>query len=376
MRQEALDLLEKLLGIPSVNSVDQEKKVAEYIAAYFQDHGIKAELQYIDEAHANVMAFLPGKDTKRTMIWNGHLDTVPYGNLEEWKTDPSAATELEGKVYARGASDMKSGLAAMVYALCNTSEIPAYNIQFLGTCDEEKNGLGASEILRKKCMEQAEWLLIGEPTGMQLGIAQKGCLWLEIKVKGKTSHGAYPKEGVNAIHYGICLAKRLETYISTYSFGILGSSTAQITMIEGGVALNMTADECCVKMDIRMVPGLTKEKVLDFAGKILQEEQKITPGLEAEFNVLNDRRAIKIDSQHPMTLALRKILRSYGYEGNDIGLNFFTDASILDRYDKKQILLFGPGEPSMAHKPNEYVDIKKYTDAIHILMEFMQECMI
>lgn len=374
MESESLDLLRKILEIPSVNSVDQEKKAAEYIAAYFQKHGIQAEVQEIDDIRANVIAFLPGKDPERTMIWNGHLDTVPYGNLKEWRTDPSVAVLEDGKLFARGASDMKSGLAAMVYAMCHAPEPPAYNIQFLGTCDEEKNGLGASWILKENKMAQAECLLIGEPTGMGLGIAQKGCLWLEIRVRGKTSHGAYPQEGISAIHHGIRIAERLGEYVRSYAFGILGNSTAQITMIDGGVALNMTADECCVKMDIRMVPGLTKEMVLAYGREILQDEQKKAPGLEAEFHVLNDRRAIHIDEGHWMPSALGSILRSHGYEGGPAGINFFTDASVLDRYDQKRILLFGPGEPSMAHRPNEYVHIKKYKDAILVLMEFMQEC--
>lgn len=376
MEKNALELLKKMLEIPSVNSSDQEQKMAEFIAAYFKQHGIASEVQYIDCTHANVIAFLPGKNSRRTMVWNGHLDTVPYGNLEEWNTDPLAATEQDGNLYARGASDMKSGLAAMIYAMCHTKDKPAYNIQFIGTCDEEKNGLGASAILQEKRMAEAECILIGEPTGMQLGVAQKGCLWLQIRIKGKTSHGAYPEEGINAIHHGTELAQKLIAYVEGFSLGILCSSTAQITKISGGVAANMTADECCLCIDIRMVPGLTKEMVIAHAKELIQLEQKTVPGLRAEFEILNERRAIMIDSQHPMTSALRRIVRSYGYEGSDIGINFFTDASVLDRKDEKRILLFGPGEPSMAHKPNEHVSIKKYTDAVHVLLKFMQESII
>ena len=101
--------------------------------------------------------------------------------------------------------------------------------------------------------------------------------------------------------------------------------------------------------------------------------QEKAPGLLAEFTVLNDRRAIEIDSEDWLPASLGRILESHGYEGSEIGINFFTDASVLDRIGEKKILLFGPGEPSMAHKPNECVSIQKYKDAIQVLLELMQE---
>ena len=140
MNGNALELLKQILEIPSVNSQDNEGAVAEFLADFFKELGVQAEVQKIDDTHANVIAFVPGKNRERTMIWNGHLDTVPYGSLKEWQTDPAKTKELDGKLYARGSSDMKSGLAAMAYALCHLDGEPACNIQFLGTCDEEKGG--------------------------------------------------------------------------------------------------------------------------------------------------------------------------------------------------------------------------------------------
>ena len=334
MNGNALELLKQILEIPSVNSQDNEGAVAEFLADYFKEHGVQAEVQKIDDTHANVIAFVPGKNRERTMIWNGHLDTVPYGSLKEWQTDPAKTKELDGKLYARGSSDMKSGLAAMAYALCHLDGEPACNIQFLGTCDEEKGGLGAEMALKDGKMADGKWILVGEPTGLRLGIAQKGCLWLDISAKGFTSHGAYPKEGANAVSCAVRIADQVKAFVEQTEHSLLGSSTAQITMIDGGVANNMTPDQCRVVMDIRMVPGLTSEQVI----------------------------------------AKAKQIKEAGYEGALLGLNFFTDASVLDRKGERDILLFGPGEPSMAHQPNEYVEIKKYEDAIRILQNFAKEC--
>lgn len=374
MERDALQLLIDLLEIPSVNSHDDEGGVARFVADYLNAHGVSARVQEIDSRHANVLAFVPGKNPDKTINWNGHLDTVPYGNLDEWETDPAKVTEKDGKLYARGASDMKSGLAAMVYALSHLEEAPACNIRFMGTCDEEKNGLGAQRILDEDEMKDGDWLLVGEPTGMKLGVAQKGCLWLEITVKGKTSHGAYPKEGANAIDCGVKIAEAVSSYVSQFSHSLLGNSTGQITMIEGGVANNMTPDVCRIVMDIRMTPGLTAKMVFGAAEAALKNAQTADPRVSASFKALNDRRAIEISGTHPMSAGLGAILREAGYDGGELGINFFTDASVLDREGIKQVLLFGPGEPFMAHKPNEYVEIGKYQDAIRILQRFAKEC--
>ncbi len=119
---------------------------------------------------------------------------------------------------------MKSGMAAMVYVLTHLTNKPARNIRFIGSCDEEKNGLGAEAARRADLPEKYNFLLIGEPTNMRLGVAHKGCLWLKLHVKGKTGHGAYPEVGVNAIYYAYQLAMSIKDYIYSFSNPILGTA--------------------------------------------------------------------------------------------------------------------------------------------------------
>lgn len=372
MREEAIQLLEDLLNIPSVNSKDEEGAVADYLADYFRTHGVECFVQSIDRVHKNIVAFVEGTDPKEADLWNGHLDTVAYGELEKWSKPPGKATIEDGKIYARGASDMKSGLAAMVYALTHLEQKPPRSIWFVGTCDEEKNGLGASWVLEEPKIPNYRLLLIGEPTHLNLGIAQKGCLWLKIVLKGKTSHGAYPQEGINAIHYLYRLSDELIQYVGNFESSVLGKSTAQINLIQGGVAPNMTADNCEATLDIRMVPGLTKEMILEHGKKILEKLQRENRELQAEWIILNDRRAFEIASDDPAVAGLRHFIQKRGYEGKDIGINFFTDASVLARNRMEQkVILFGPGDPRLAHKPDEYVEIEYYLKAIEILKDFV-----
>ena len=371
--KKSIALLKEILAIPSVNGADNEGAVAEFIANYLKEKHIDAFVQQIDETHANIIAKLEGKSSE-TVVWNGHLDTVPYGNTEEWNTDPSIPVEKNGRIYARGASDMKSGLAAMVYLLGEigeSGEKPEQTILFLGTCDEEKSGLGAEKILEEIDLSSGSLLLIGEPTGCKLGVAQKGCIWAQLNISGKTSHGAYPEEGYNAVEYGMKIVHRIKKWVTEYEHQLLGTATAQVTMIQGGIAPNMTPDFAEILLDIRIVPGIFAEDVEKKIKKICREEVEETNGeVKFEVRIKNARRAIEITEEERWLKEFKAYFKQNGAETEEIGINYFTDASILTKKESEiPVLLFGPGEPRLAHKPNEFVELEKYEKYIEILGE-------
>lgn len=371
--KKSIALLKEILAISSVNGADNEGVVAEFIANYLKEKHIDAFVQQIDETHANIIAKLEGKSSE-TVVWNGHLDTVPYGNTEEWNTDPSIPVEKNGRIYARGASDMKSGLAAMVYllgAIGESGEKPEQTILFLGTCDEEKSGLGAEKILEEIDLSSGSLLLIGEPTGCKLGVGQKGCIWAQLNISGKTSHGAYPEEGYNAVEYGMKIVCRIKKWVTEYEHRVLGTATAQVTMIQGGIAPNMTPDFAEILLDIRTVPGISAEDVEKKIKKICREEVEETNGeVKFEVRIKNARRAIEIAEEERWLKEFKAYLKQNGAETEEIGINYFTDASILTKKESEiPVLLFGPGEPRLAHKPNEFVELEKYEKYIEILGE-------
>ena len=371
MRCDAETFLNEVLSIPSVNGKDNERVLAEFLRDFLKECGISAVIQEIDSKHANVIGVLEGK-TKETVIWNGHLDTVPYGKLSEWKSDPAVPIKRNGCIYARGASDMKSGLAAMAYVLGRMKEkghVPTHTIYFCGTCDEEKGGLGAAELLEAQMLGSPELLLVGEPTGCRPGVAQKGCIWIQLKLSGKTSHGAYPEQGVNAVEYGVCIFRDIKNRLEQYSHEVLGRPTVQITMAEGGIAPNMTPDAAEFLFDIRTIPGITTLMVSEWIEEIAAEYKDETKGqLKTEIFIKNDRQAIEIESTNNWVKKLQWELELRGMEKERTGINYFTDASILKKgIPDAPVLLFGPGRPEMAHQPNEYVEVEKYLQYIDIL---------
>lgn len=369
--QEAIGLLKEILSIASVNGKDNEGNLANFIHDYFQKQGVYSRVDKMDETHSNVIAKIEGT-SEETVIWNGHLDTVPYGERSDWNHSPALPYEKSGRIYARGASDMKSGLAAMVYLIGEQKRLgrpPKKNIYFIGTCDEEKDGIGAKHVITHKQMEKAELLLVGEPTGLRLGVAQKGCLWLKLYVSGETSHGAYPKEGTNAIEYGYCVFEEFKAEIEEFEHPILGNATAQITKISGGIVPNMTPDQAELTIDVRILPGMEGKKVIQLLETICKKYDKHTKGkARFRFKILNDRKAIEMDMNSKWISVFREELRKQHIPAEEIGINYFTDASILTQTEPEiPVLLFGPGEPSMAHRPNEYVETAKYLDYITIM---------
>lgn len=368
--ENAVSFLKECLAVPSVNGSDDEGKMAEFLCKYFLSCHAQAQVQPIDETHANVIASIPGT-WEGTIIWNGHLDTVPYGARESWHTDPAVPVEKDGRIYARGASDMKGGLAGMAYVfgkLAASGIRPEKTLVFAGTCDEEKGGLGAARLLEAGLFPEADLLLVGEPTGCDLGTAQKGCIWLEVQVKGITSHAAYPWQGKNALEYGFEALMELKRFVASFSHPVLGSATAQITMTQGGIAPNMVPDEASFLLDVRTVPGLDLDRVLEkweeITGRLDGESDG---GIRFQTEVKNHRMALEIEEDHPWVLRLEKLVQETRGSCSRIGINFFTDASVFRRQSRVPVLLFGPGEPDMAHKPDEYVDIGKYLDYIRML---------
>lgn len=374
-KQEAIELLIDLLKMPSVNGIDNERNIARFIFDYFKRQQVPVAMQEIDDQHANVIATLEGKEKNNCILWNGHVDTVPYGNIEEWSSNPQIPTIVDGKIIARGAADMKSGLAAMIFSLCymkKTGYVPEQTILLLCTCDEEKNGIGASKYKEELAGGKViSALIIGEPTNGNLGLAQKGCIWLSITVYGKTSHGAYPKQGVNAVEIAYQIASKLKDYIQLFTHEILGEATAQITKICGGIAPNMTPDQCDMLLDIRIVPGITKEMLSSKLEEIFSEFRvQFSNQCSFEYEIQNDREAIETAPDQEYVCRIRNICSKMQNEAHNIGINYFTDASILAKGEKDlPVIVFGPGEPAVAHQLDEYVDIDKYLQSIQVFLQ-------
>lgn len=375
-KERQLKILNDILSINTVNGNKNERELALYIQKLFKSHGITSSIDEIDEGRANIIGLIEGKDTD-FLLFNGHLDTVPYGNKEAWITDPSKPVEREGKIYCRGASDMKSGLSAIVCAFCELAESsikPEYTLVFLGTSDEEKGGTGAIKADESKIAEGAKALIIGEPTGNSICLAEKGCIWLTAKTKTRTSHSAYPEKGVNAIEVSYRFFERVSKFVSKFSYPLLGNSTASLNRIEGGFLSNMVPDECNFLIDIRPTSSLKFNILMKKIDQIIRDLKEEYSFVEINYSIENYRRPLEIERQNKIVNKFSKSIENVtNKEVKYIGINFFSDGSILSKNDTfLPVFMFGPGDPELAHQPNENVSIISYFEAIEIYLNFMK----
>ncbi|MCM3080739.1 MULTISPECIES: M20 family metallopeptidase [Brevibacillus] len=375
-QENAISFLQSLIQINSVNPPGAELAVAEAIQKRLVNSGLHMELDLVAENRANLLVSLNGDPTQntsqdqgKTLVFSGHFDTVPVGGVD-WTYPPFAGERVGDRIYGRGTTDMKSGVAAMIIAmecLAKSGITLPGNLLFAGTVGEEVDCLGAKEVARKGQIDHASAIVVSEPTANQVIVAHKGALWLEVTMLGKTAHGSMPDHGINAIQ----AIHRFITELNHYQLEhtpheILGGSTLNIGMIRGGISVNVVPDQCSVTLDIRTVPGQNHAKILE---EIQQLAQKASLSASCHIKVLNDMAYVDTSASNPF---IRTAMQVAGMEqdASPRGVNYYTDASVYQPHlNGIPVLIYGPGEPSMAHQPDEWVDVTKYLDAIRYFID-------
>lgn len=375
-QEDAISFLQSLIQINSVNPPGAELAVAEAIQKRLVNSGLHMELDLVAENRANLLVSLNGDPTQnasqdqgKTLVFSGHFDTVPVGGVD-WTYPPFAGERVGDRIYGRGTTDMKSGVAAMIIAmecLAKSGITLPGNLLFAGTVGEEVDCLGAKEVARKGQIDHASAIVVSEPTANQVIVAHKGALWLEVTMLGKTAHGSMPDHGINAIQAIHRFITELNHYQLAYTpHEILGGSTLNIGMIRGGISVNVVPDQCSVTLDIRTVPGQNHAKILE---EIQQLAQKASLSASYHIKVLNDMAYVDTSASNPF---IRTAMQVAGMEqdASPRGVNYYTDASVYQPHlNGIPVLIYGPGEPSMAHQPDEWVDVTKYLDAIRYFID-------
>ena len=370
--QAAIRLLQDLVSTPSINGTEGELVLARRIAAYLQEAGLDVQLRVLDDKRANVVASMPGRTDQGQIVWNGHLDTVALGEASAWSKGYAKAEICGERLYGRGSSDMKAGLAAMLFCLASWARkghLPRLPIFFCATCDEERNGQGAEELLDLPTIREADMFLISEPTALDVCFAEKGCLRVQVQVYGKTSHAAYADQGINAVDYAIEFARIIQFGLAQSSHPLLGPSTAVITGIQAGTACNMVPDFADMLLDLRLVPGIAYSALQDMLEAAKDKLVSSTDGhLRIDLDLQNHREPIQLEDDNTWGKKILLASQELGLASAPCGINFFSDASVFRRVNKRaEMVLCGPGEPKMAHQPNEYVEIAKYLQYIDLL---------
>lgn len=373
-QEEAIAFLQAIIRFNTTNPPGNEKPLAEWLAAWLVDRGVRASVRDLGNDRANLVAELPGTNSQGKLLYAGHLDTVPPGQ-QPWKFDPFAAARESGVIYGRGTSDMKSGIAAMAYAMATLArrglELPQ-DVLLLGTAGEEIDCRGAAAFVEAGGMEAVSAAVIGEPSNGDVIIAHKGAAWLQLTVRGKTAHGSMPHLGKNAILGMNAILNQLQNAaFSVAPHSRLGVPTLSINRIEGGVSTNVVPDTCWCQLDFRLIPGQTLEAAVGLVQQAVDQAGVSQCGLATEIQVLAFRQPVACPENHPMIQTAWQCAKDAS--GSDVkirGVNFFTDASILFGSRELPVIFYGPGDDRLAHQPDEHVLIEKYLNSLEFYINF------
>jgi succinyl-diaminopimelate desuccinylase len=373
--EEAICLLQEMIRLKSVNPPGDEEPVARLIASVLDRYGIRAEVKRLETGRANLIARIKGSGKKKSLIFSGHMDTVPPGEIA-WTFDPFDGVERDGRICGRGASDMKGGLAAMVVAM---TEIARSGKQLKGdlvlaaTAGEEVDCCGSRAIVEEGLLRDAGAMVIGEPSNGEIFIAHKGALWVEVTCYGKTAHGSMPDQGVNAIqHMNQFLVALQQRFFFRYEEDpLLGGPTISPNVISGGVKTNVVPDVCRLQIDIRTVPGQDHGEILNDLQTLTKEIEERTPAT-FQVKVFNDNPPVRTpDDAEIVRLAAATAEELFGRRFIPKGVRYYTDASVFvpGTGGNLPVIIYGPGDEKIAHQPDEYIETARYLEAIRFYKE-------
>ncbi|MDP2939342.1 MAG: M20 family metallopeptidase [Candidatus Omnitrophota bacterium] len=361
--------MRKMLRLESENPPGNEYRLAALVKKELKAISLKVKTYEFAKSRPNVVGILKGKVGKQSILLTPHLDTVPAG--AGWRFNPYAAKIYRGRIYGRGATDCKGNLASSLEALRSLRQDNIKlnkDIIFAATVDEETGSDKGIKPLIEKRILKPDFCLILDSDEFDIVVAQKGLIHFKVKIFGKKAHGAYPDRGINAIEIASRIITQLKSYKFKYSpHPLLKKPTINIGTIKGGDKVNMVADFCEFEVDLRFLPGMTAQNILNEIKKIIKANAK---KFKLEINGLQKPSIIKKDNPLIKTLIkvnkrLRGHFRLKGSEGATV-ISFFNEKAI-------PAVATGFGSRNQAHATDEFVLIDNLYKGAKLLEEFLKE---
>ena len=367
---DAVEMTQRLVRAQSINPTGDTRIVAQGLAEVLESAGFRLSWRETPGKGVNLVAVLQGEGGRHPLCFTGHMDTVPLGELP-WSVDPFGGEIRDGKLYGRGASDMKSGLAAIAAAAIDLSSVPhrASDLVLIFTAGEETGCDGAKDLAESGLLPPgAGALVVGEPTDCRPLLGHKGALWLRAEFFGRSAHGSMPEAGDNAVYKAARAVLALENFLAAHpSHPQLGNPTINVGTIGGGGKINMVPDAAFLEIDLRTVPGLDHHDLENSVQKVLGPEARLTRLMDVP-SVLTSRD----DPWFASVLDVLKRLR--GSPQTPSTVSYFTDASILfTALGSPPTLIYGPGVARQAHQSDEYCHVQAILEAREAYAEIARQ---
>jgi acetylornithine deacetylase len=374
-RGDALALTRALVAVDSRNPalvVDApgEQAVALRLAEILTSWGLDVTLMDAGPGRPNVVARAKHpathRSTNRSLLFNGHLDTV---GVEGMMHAPWDAAIRDGRLYGRGATDMKAGVAAMCAAAVHALDAGlAGEVIITAVADEEYGSIGTRAIIDAGI--RADAAIVTEPTRLAIVPAHRGFAWADLTVHGRAAHGSRYDIGVDANTLAALVMAEVEqhqhTVLTTRTHPLLGRASVHAATIRGGLGLSTYSDKCVVSYERRTLPGESAESFAAELQGACDRVRAVRPELRAEIAGGFSQGPNDISVEHPIVRALDAALVAEQRPTPIEGLACWTDAALLSAAGIPAIC-FGPGDIALAHAAEEYVEVEEIAIATRVL---------
>jgi acetylornithine deacetylase/succinyl-diaminopimelate desuccinylase family protein len=363
-KPEIEGLVKNLVRIPSHRDAPgREKEVALFLRDFLADEGIDAKLRMVEKDRPNVIAILKGSGNGKSLMLNGHTDTVPAYDMD---IEPFTPKVANGRLFGRGSLDMKGGLGSMAIAMVAIKRARIKlggDLILTAVVGEEEKSEGTEDIVLRG--PKADAAIVGEPTDLEIQPTHRGLEWLNIHFYGKAAHGGQADRGINAISMAARFVREVEDglipRLKARKSHYMLPPTLNLGVIQGGQQPSSVADHCVVQIDRRWVPEEKLQQVFTEIYDILDKLKKEDPKFKAK--LIRDPSNMKtmthvpnvVSTSHPVVKSLQASAKAVtGKPPKMTSFWGWTDAALLTHFGKIPSVIFGPGG-SGAHARVEYV---------------------
>lgn len=376
---DAVALTQRLIEISSINpdlvpGGTGEAEIASFCASWLEPYGFEPTRVEARPGRPSVLATRRGTGGGRSILLNGHIDTV---GVADYDADPYAPEIRGGRLYGRGAFDMKAGVAAiMVAAVRAAGADPRGDIHLALVSDEEFGSIGTEETLAALAAETIDGAIVCEPSQLDLTVAHRGFAWFDIEVLGRASHGSMPEQGVDAIAHAGLVMRALDELQAAYDaearHPLLGGSTVRVSMIQGGLDAATVAPSCTMTLEFRLLPGLTPDDVEESLRTILARLEATVPEFAARLVRSVGRTAFEADPEWPIVeIVARSAREVLGREATPHGEPYWTDAGLINDAGIPVLLIGVAG--GGAHAAEEWAEVDSIVALTDILERSIRE---
>ncbi len=364
----------ELVAIESVNpdlvaAGSGESKIAAFVAEWLGAEGLAVQVAEPVPGRTSVIGVLAGSGGGASLMLNAHMDTVGAGGMK----DPFIPVVRNGRVYGRGAYDMKGSLAAIMIAAREARKLKLHgDVIVAAVADEEVASVGTAAVLERI---EADAAIVTEPTEMRLCLAHKGFAWLEVETRGVAAHGSRPDLGIDAVaHMGRILTGVLELdqrLRAGRGHLLLGTGTLHASLIEGGQELSTYPARCVVKLERRTLPGEDGAKALQEIEDVIASARAEDPALEASAWLLLERPPSQLGADSFVTEAVEKAATEVlGREPEVIGVSYWMDMALSNAVGIPTVA-FGPSGEG-AHADVEWVDVASLQTCVQVYLRAIE----